>query len=89
MYKFLKVSFIHQDKISQTFLTSRGLKQGDVLSTILFNIYINDWSRPLLGNNQSPDAIKDIPYLGDNKIYNLLFADDLATFSLSREEYQY
>ena len=42
MYKSPNVSLIHQDKISQTFLTTIGLKQGDVLSTILFNIYIND-----------------------------------------------
>ena len=42
MYKSPKVSLIHQDKISQTFLTTIDLKQGDVLSTILFNIYIND-----------------------------------------------
>ena len=38
MYKSPKVSLIHQDKISQTFLTNIGLKQGDVLSMILFNI---------------------------------------------------
>ena len=70
MYKFLKVSLIHQDKISQTFLTTIGLKQGDVLSTILLNIYINDLPRPLLGNSRSPDTIKDTPYLDDSKIYN-------------------
>ena len=38
MYKSRKVSLIHQDKICQTFLTTIGLKQGDVLSKILFNI---------------------------------------------------
>ena len=30
MYKSPKVSLIHQDKISSTFLTTIGLKQGDV-----------------------------------------------------------
>ena len=81
MYKSLKVSLIHQDKISKTFLTTIGLKQGDILSAILFNIYINDLPRSLLEDSRSPDTISDIPYLDDTKINNLLFADDLAIFS--------
>ena len=70
MYKSPKVSLIHQDKISQTFLTTIGLKQGDVLSTILFNIYINDLPRRLLENSRSLDTVSDIPYLDDTKIQN-------------------
>ena len=88
-----KVSLIHRDKISQTFLTTIGLKQGDVLWTILFNIYINDLPRPLLEDSQSPDTVSDIPYLDDTKMNNLLFAHNLAIFLLSKEtcknEYQY
>ena len=37
-----------QDKISLTFPTKIGQKRGDVLSTILFNILINDLSGQLL-----------------------------------------
>ena len=51
MYKSPKVSLIHQDEISQTFLKTIGLKQGDVLSTILFNIFINDLPWQLLENS--------------------------------------
>ena len=76
---------MHQDKISQTFVTSIGLKQGDVLSTILFNIYISHLPRQLLENSRCPDTINDIPYLHDTKIKNLLFADDLAIFSQLRK----
>ena len=88
MYKSPNVSLIHQDKISQTFLTTIGLKQGDVLSTILFNIYINDLPRRLPQNSRYSDTINDIPYLDDTKINNLLFADGLAFFSLSKEDLQ-
>ena len=88
MYRSLKVSLIHQDKISKTFLTTIGLKQGDVLSTILFNIYINDFPRRLLQDSRSSDTISDIPHLDDTKINDLLFADDLSIFSLSREDLQ-
>ena len=78
MYKPPNVSLIHQDKISQTFLTTIGLKQSDVLRAILFNIYINDLPRRLPQNSRYPDIINDIPYLLDTKINNLLFADGLA-----------
>ena len=88
MYKSPKVSLIHQDKISQAFLTTIGLKQGDILSTILFNIYINDLPRQLLEDSRSSNTISDIPYQDDTKINNLLFADDLAIFSLSKEDLQ-
>ena len=88
MYKSPNVFLIHQDKISQTFLTTTGLKQGDVPSTILFNIYINDLPRRLLEDSRSPDTIRDIPYLDDTKINNLLFVDALAIFSLSKEDLQ-
>ena len=47
MYKSPKVSLIHQDKISQTFLIIIDLNKGDVLSTILFNIYINDFPQTI------------------------------------------
>ena len=88
MYKLPKVSLIHQDKVSQTFLATIGLKQGDVLSTILFNIYINDLPWRLLEDSRSPDTASDIPYLDDTKIKNLLFADDLAILPLSKEDLQ-
>ena len=44
--------------------------------------------RRLLVDSRSPDTISDIPYLDDTKINNLLFADDLAIFSLSKEDLQ-
>ena len=46
------------------------------------------WPRQLLEDSRSPDTISDVPYLDDTKINNLLFADDLAIFSLSKEDLQ-
>ena len=84
MCKSPKVSFVHQDKISQTFLTTIGLKQGDIFNTILLNFYIND----LPGHLKTADTINDIPYLDDSKINKLLFADNLAIFLMSKEDLQ-
>ena len=88
MYKLSEASLIHQDKISQTFLTTIGLKQGDVLSIILFNIHINELPGQFLEDSRSSDNINDIQYLNDTKINNLLFVDDLVIFSLSKEDLQ-
>ena len=46
------------------------------------------WPRQLLEDSRSPDTISDVPYLDDTKINNLLFADDLAISSLSKEDFQ-
>ena len=44
--------------------------------------------RRLLEDSRSPDTISDIPYLDDIKINNLLFPDDVAIFSLLKEDLQ-
>ena len=44
--------------------------------------------RRLLEDSRSPDTISDVPYLDDTKINNLLVADDLAIFSLTKEDLQ-
>ena len=86
MYKSPKVSHLHQDKINLTYPTSIGLKQDDVLSTILFSIYINDL--PWRFYKSIFRYYNEMPYLDDTKTYNLLFADDLAIFSLSKVDLQ-
>ena len=83
----IKSMYIRQDE-SQTFLITIGLKQGNGLSTILFNIYITDLPGRLLEDSQSSDTINDISYLDDTKVNNLLFADDLAIGSLSKGDLQ-
>ena len=83
-YRSPKVSLIYQDKLSQTFLTTIDLKQGDVLSTILFSIYINEVPRRLVEDSRYWDTVSDMPYLDETKINNLLFADDLAILSLAK-----
>jgi hypothetical protein len=61
---------------SQFFPCNVGVKQGDVLSPNLFNLFINDLPDFLSGDTTAP-------VLGDTTIDSLLYADDLVIFSLS------
>ena len=60
-----------------TTLTNVGSKQGDVTSTFIFNLYINELSRLLRERNHRGISITDeIP-----DIFCVLFADDVANCS--------
>ena len=84
-YKSPSVSLLYKDKVTEPFQTTIGLKQGDILSTIFFNLFINDL--PTVLEETNLEKI-ETPMLGDTNISSLLFADDLAIFSLSQKELQ-
>ena len=42
MYKAPNISLLYKNKVTEPFYTTIGLKQGDILSTIFFNLFIND-----------------------------------------------
>jgi len=76
MYSSPKLSLVSRGHLSEPFEATVGLKQGDVLSTLLFNLFINDLPKELSKKHKVNDV--DIPTLADTKINSLLFADDLA-----------
>ena len=76
-FKLLKEQYLnttsslkHKDQHSVFFNISRGVKQVDSLTPILFNVFINDIKK-IENNNSTP--LKLI----DSNIGCLLFADDL------------
>ena len=85
MYKAPNISLLYKSKVTEAFCTTIGLKQGDILSTIFFNLFINHF--PSLLADTSNENIEK-PKLEDINISSLLFADDLAIFSLSQKELQ-
>ncbi len=70
------------DKITEYFEMNIGVRQGDSLSPLLFNIFINDLANDLEQNNTTS------AHLGSLKIGFLLYADDLILLSESAEGLQ-
>ena len=77
MYKEPNILLLYKSKVTEPFYTTIGLKQEDLLSTIFFNLFINNLQSLLVnisnGNN-------DKPKLEDTNKSSLLFTDDLAIF---------
>ena len=76
MYTNNEVCMKMNDKITEFFNSTVGVKQGDNLSSTLFNIYINDLPA-CFDNNCNPVQI------GNSKVHCLMYADDLVLLSES------
>ena len=75
-------SIIYNNDLSEPFPSNKGVKQGDTLSTTLFNLYINDL--PDIFNFAGNNAIT----IGNTEISCLKYADDLIIMSTSHESLQ-
>ena len=76
MYSDCKSCIKNGGLLSNTFSCLSGVRQGDVMSPNLFNIYINDLPSIFYGDNDSPK-------LQDLYVHCLMYADDLVLMSLS------
>ena len=88
MYQSLKAMYIGTEsrlrinaQYSNWFNVSAGLKQGCILSPLLFNLFINDLAETLTQTGVG------IP-IGDKKMPVLMYADDLVVLAQSDDELQ-
>ena len=68
--------------LSAPFSSERGVTQGDVLTSLLFNYFINNLVDDLNKDNTDPVVI------GDTSMNILLYADDIVLLSQSKEGLQ-
>ena len=83
MYNNSEASIFMNGKVSESFKTSVGVKQGDILRTLLFNIFINDLPKEIEKTTNSAELT-----LFHTTTNSLFFADDLAILALSKEDLQ-
>ena len=82
MYEETTASVKHQGILSDIFECNLGVRQGEIISPFLFNLFLNDLDEALsVGQFQGIN-------IGDINIKTLLYADDLALLSETREDLQ-
>ena len=81
MYSDIKLCVKSKQRLSKTFSSTCGIRQGDILSPQLFNIFINDFPGIL-------DESSEAPLLTDTVVHSLIYADDLILLSKSEQGLQ-
>ena len=70
-----------KDSLTDVFRCSRGVRQGCLLSPLLFALFLNDLHNKLREESEGVD-------LGDESIHSLLYADDLILIARNPKDLQ-
>jgi hypothetical protein len=83
LYKKTQCAVKVNNRITEFFNYSKGVRQGCPLSPVLFNLYVND-----LFHTINMNSLSDVHLYADNKINALMYADDLVLISETKEGLQ-
>ena len=84
LYKKTNCAIKVNNRITDFFSYSKGVRQGCPLSSILFNLYVND-----IFDTIEENSISNIYLNENNKINALMYADDLVSISRTKEGLQH
>ena len=91
MYENIKSRITTSEGNSIFFPCQTGVRQGEILSPLMFSIYLNDLESYLhlhMAPGITCETSEDVDYVIFLKLFLLLFADDTVLFSNSREDLQ-
>ena len=80
MYSVVKSKVKYDNKLGTDFFYSRGVRQGECLSPMLFSLFLNDLEEGFATEGYGGLDVDTF------KIFLLLYAGDIAIFSKSAEE---
>ena len=83
MYQKTECAVKLESRTTQFFKCEKGVRQGDPLSPLLFNIYLNGIFERLRANECDP-----VTFNGTDEINALAYADDIVLISRTREGLQ-
>ena len=78
MYSTVEYSVKLSTGLTKSLSSNVGVKQGCILSPLLFNLFLNDLPECLGSNENNP------VFIGTNKVNCLMYADDVILLSTSR-----
>ena len=82
MFKKSTISLKLTQGLTPEFSSDTGVKQGCVISPTLFNLFLNDLPKAISGNDTDPI------YMNEKALNCLMYADDIALISKSKEGLQ-
>ena len=82
IYKIAKAKVRTNYDISESFPILKGVLQGETVSPILWNLYLEDLIPKLYASNTIPISLKDA------NLHALLYADDIVILAYTEGELQ-
>jgi hypothetical protein len=88
MYYGIKSCILVNENKSDYFINHIGLRQGENLSPVLFNLFVNDLERYLLNEGNNPIKLDIEVFDNMLKILLLMYADDTVIISNNAQNLQ-